>query len=126
MSEEEFEKVRAKYPKFNEPWEDQDVEDLKQMFADTLPISDISEQIGRTPNSVRMKLKSLGLLQSHPAPKSWSEEDDAALIEGYEEGTPFEELATRFERSVNAIVARLIHLRLSLFQGYPMISSSSR
>ena len=114
---EDYEKLRAKYPKFNEPWDDNDVDELKKMYADGQPLQEMAEQLGRTPNSLRLRLKALGLWESPPAPRQWTGEDDAALVEAYEAGTSFEELAERFGRSQRAIVSRLVLLRVKLFTG---------
>ncbi len=114
---EDYEKLRAKYPKFNEPWDDNDVDELKKMYADGQPLQEMAEQLGRTPNSLRLRLKAFGLWESPPAPRQWTGEDDAALVEAYEAGTSFEELAERFGRSQRAIVSRLVLLRVKLFTG---------
>ena len=112
---EDYEKLRAKYPKFNEAWDESDVDELKKMYADGQPLQAMAGQLGRTPNSLRLRLKALGLWTSPPAPKQWTGEDDAALVEAYEAGTSFEELAERFGRSQRAIVSRLVLLRVRLF-----------
>ena len=66
---EDYEKLRTKYPKFNEPWDDNDIEELKKMYADGQPVQAMAEQLGRTPNSLRLRLKALGLWEAPPAPK---------------------------------------------------------
>ena len=112
---EDYEKLRAQYPKFNEPWDENDIEELKKMASDELPVGAMAGQLGRTPNSIRMRLKAMGLWTPRPASKAWSKEDEAALVEGYESGASFEDLAEQFGRSVRAVVARLILLRARLF-----------
>ena len=114
---EDYEKLRTKYPKFNEPWDDNDIEELKKMYADGQPVQAMAEQLGRTPNSLRLRLKALGLWEAPPVPKQWTGEDDAALVESYEAGVSFDELAERFGRSVRAVIARLVLLRVRLFNG---------
>lgn len=66
LSQEDFDALRAKYPKFNESWNKDDLETLKQMAADGVPPETMSEQLGRTPKAIRLKLKSLGLWASKP------------------------------------------------------------
>lgn len=115
LSQEDFDALRAKYPKFNESWNKDDLETLKQMAADGVPPETMSEQLGRTPKAIRLKLKSLGLRASKPAPKPWTAEDDAVLIEMYAAGESFEDMAEHFDRSLKAIVSRLVRLRVQLF-----------
>ena len=115
LSQEDFDALRAKYPKFNESWNKDDLETLKQMAADGVPPETMSEQLGRTPKAIRLKLKSLGLWASKPAPKPWTAEDDAVLIEMYAAGESFEDMAAHFDRSLKAIVSRLVRLRVQLF-----------
>ena len=116
LGPEEFERLKAEYPKFNEPWQTDEVEELKSMAADNLPYREMSEQLGRTANSIKMKLKSLGLYEPRPAPVAWTETDERLLVQMYCEGLPFEEIADHFGRSVNAIVSRLVRLRVNLFE----------
>ena len=113
LSQEEFEKIRAKYAKFNEPWSPDEENELREMAADSQPINTMAEQLQRTPNSVRMKLKALGILK--PRPTVWTEEDDSYLIDAYERDIPLEDIARRLNRSEKALVNRLVHLRIHLF-----------
>ena len=112
---EDYEKLRTKYPKFNEPWDDEEVEELKRMYADGQPVQAMAGQLGRTPNSIRLRLKALGLWTSSPGPKPWTAEDEDALVKSYEAGVDFDALAAQFGRSVRAIVERLVLLRVRLF-----------
>ena len=107
--------MKSRYAKFNEPWMDSDVSELKAMAERGETLESISAQLGRTPNAIRLKLIALGLLEKKPAARAWSPEDDSALVASYEAGEEFEEMAERFGRSVRAVVARLVHLRISLF-----------
>ena len=113
LSQEEFDRIRAKYAKFNEPWDSAEENELREMAADSQPINTMAEQLQRTPNSIRMKLKALGILK--PRPTVWTEEDDASLKVAYETGETFEDLARRFGRSEKAIISRLVFLRAHLF-----------
>jgi hypothetical protein len=78
LSQERFDQIKSKYANFNTPWQETEVEELKAMFADQLPVEEIATQLQRTPNSIKMKLKALGLFPSahEPAP-----EPDLALQE---------------------------------------------
>lgn len=113
LPQEEFDKIRAKYAKFNEPWSQEEEDELREMAADSQPVNTMAEQLQRTPNSVRMKLKALGILK--PRPTVWTEEDDASLKVAYEAGEPIGEIARRLRRSEKAVVTRLVHMRIHLF-----------
>ena len=78
--------------------DENDIEELKKMASDELPVGAMAGQLGRTPNSVRMRLKAMGLWTPRPASKAWNKEDEAALVEGYEAGASFEDLAEQFGR----------------------------
>ena len=115
LTQEKFDEIRTTYSRFNEPWLEEEVEELKAMAADGVSKSDMASQLQRTPNSIMMKLKSLGLYVPKPMPPRWTEEDDKALIAMFKDGETFEDMAARFDRSVNAVISRLIHLRINIF-----------
>ncbi len=115
LSQEEFDRIKGQYAKFNEPWETTEVEELKAMAADQIPIEEIAVQLQRTPNSVKMKLKALGLYFPKPAPNAWTNDEESKLIELYSKDIPFEEIAEELGRSINAVVSRLVRLRIHLF-----------
>ena len=115
LPEEEFAKMRAVYARFNEPWTKDEVEELKEMTAASVPLQDIAAHLQRTPNSLKLKLQSLGLLVKNPAAKPWAPEDDDALVKLYNDGEAFTAMAEHFGRSERAIIARLVKLRADLF-----------
>lgn len=115
LDQEHFDRIKSQFAKFNEPWGDDEIEELKSMAADCIPIKDMSGQLQRTPNSIRLKLKALNLYVPPAAPRLWKPEEDRDLVSSYSEGKPFEEMAERFGRSVDAIVSRLVRLRINLF-----------
>ena len=116
LPQEKFDEIRSTYSRFNEPWLKEEIEELKSMAAENVPEKDMATQLQRTPSSIRMKLKSLGLYvpSSQPAAK-WSEEDNKELIRMYGEGLSFADIADHFGRSINAVVTHLVHLRVNLF-----------
>ena len=61
---EDYEKLRTKYPKFNEPWDDEEVEELKRMYAAGQPVQAMAGQLGRTPNIFASGLRHWG--SGHP------------------------------------------------------------
>lgn len=115
LPDEEFARMRAVYARFNEPWTKDEVEELKEMTAASVPIPDIAAHLQRTPNSLKLKLQSLGMLVKNPAPKPWEAEDDDALVKLYNDGAAFPAIAEHFGRSERAIIARLVKLRADLF-----------
>ena len=119
ISPEQYGDLKGRYAKFNEPWTAEDTEELKQMAADGVSRADMSQQLGRTPNAIKMKLQSLGLYVPKPAARPWSADDDASLVRQYLAGASFSTLATAFNRTENAIISRLIRLRAGLMPVEP-------
>ena len=114
LPQEQFDQLRCKYTRFNEPWLKDEVEELKSMAAENVTLGQMTEQLQRTPNSVRIKLKSLGLYVKPVQPR-WPEEDDKLVVQMYNQGVSFGEMAQHFNRSERAIIARLVYLRVKLF-----------
>ena len=100
MADEDFMKIRSVYARFNEPWTEDEVDELKTMFADGVPMEDLASHLQRTPNSLKIKLQSLGLLEKKPAAKPWRPEDDDALVRLYNDGVGFDDMAGRFGRFI--------------------------
>ncbi len=114
LTPEQYGELKGRYAKFNEPWTEGDVDELRSMAADGLPQKAMSEQLGRSPGAVRMKLQSLGLYVPKPAAKPWTALDEETLVKQYREGASIATLAAAFGRSENAILRRLILLRAGL------------
>ena len=111
LSPEQFGKLKEKYGRFNEAWTEEETGELRQMAADGLSRADMSTQLGRSPNAVRMKLQSLGLYVPKPSARPWTPLDDDALVKAYREGASFATLAAAFGRSEKAVITRLVRLR---------------
>ena len=114
LSPEQYSDLKGRYVKFNEPWTAEEAEELKQMAADGVSRTEMSAQLGRSPNAIKMKLQSLGLYVPKPAARPWTAEDQEALVKQYREGAAIATLAAAFGRSENAIMHRLILLRAGL------------
>ena len=114
LTPEQYADLRGRYAKFNEPWTPDEVDELRRMAADGVSREDMSTQLGRTPNAVRMKLISLGLYVPKPSSRPWTPADEAALVEQYLGGASFASLAAAFGRTEGAILSRLIRLRAGL------------
>ena len=116
LPQEQFDLIRSRYSRFNEPWLKEEVEELTNMAAENVSHEQMAEQLQRTPSSVRMKLKALGLYSPKPMMPRWTEEDDKLVVQMYDQGVTFEDMAQHFNRSPKAIVARLVNLRVKLFE----------
>ena len=114
LSPEQYADLKGRYAKFNEPWSADEAEELRQMAQDGISREEMSAQLGRTPNAIKMKLQSLGLYVPKPAARPWTAEDQDALVKQYREGAAIATLAAAFGRSENAIMHRLILLRAGL------------
>ena len=114
LTPEQYANLKGRYAKFNEPWTSDEAEELRQMAQDGVSREEMSAQLGRTPNAVKMKLQSLGLYVPKPAARPWTPADEDALVRMYREGVPFAELAAAFGRTEGAILRRLILLRASI------------
>ena len=114
LTPEQYADLKGRYAKFNEPWTADEAEELRQMAADGVSREEMSAQLGRTPNAVKMKLQSLGLYVPKPAARLWTPEDEHLLVKLYREGISFAELAAAFGRTEGAILSRLIRLRASV------------
>ena len=111
----EYERLKSLYPKFNEPWQAAEIDELKAMYNDGIPIREISEQLGRTQKSIRLRLTSLGLYEPKPSPKAWTEDDEQLLVRMYNEDCSFKDMSEILGRSEGAIISRLVRLRIKLF-----------
>ena len=119
LTPEQYGDLKGRYAKFNEPWTEDETEELKQMAADGVSREEMSRQLGRTPNAVKMKLQSLGLYIPKPAAKPWTPADEDALVKMYREGASFATLAATFGRSERTVISRLIQLRAVLTPAEP-------
>ena len=121
LTPEQYGELKGRYAKFNEPWAEGEVDELRSMAADGLPQKVMSEQLGRSPGAIKMKLQSLGLYVPKPAAKPWTSLDEETLVKQYREGASIAALAAAFNRTENAILRRLILLRAGLLpEGVPV------
>ena len=125
LTPEQYSDLKGRYAKFNEPWTADETEELKQMAADGITREEMSAQLGRTPNAIKMKLQSLGLYVPKPAARPWTPEDEETLVKMYREGVSFAELAAAFGRTEGAILSRLIRLRAGLRPEAPVAEAPS-
>ena len=114
LTPEQYSDLKGRYAKFNEPWTEEEAEELRQMAADGVARAEMAAQLGRSPNAIKLKLQSLGLYIPKPAAKPWMPEDERLLVKLYREGISFAELASVFGRTEGAILSRLIRLRAAV------------
>lgn len=117
MTPEDYARFREKYPKFNEPWTPDEESVLTELARSGQSQEEMAARLLRSPRAVRYKLQSMGLYTPKPAPQPWLPEDDEALIRMYSDGKAFDEMAAHFGRSPQAVVSRLVRLRVRLFPG---------
>jgi ATP-dependent DNA helicase PIF1 len=58
-----YEKIREKHPNAFKTWSEQQDEELKEFFANGVPLEEIAETLGRKPGAVAMRLTKLGLME---------------------------------------------------------------
>ena len=114
LTSEQYGELKGRYAKFNEPWTAEETEELKQMATDGVSRADMSQQLGRSPNAIKMKLQSLGLYVPKPAARPWTPEDEDTLVKMYREGVSFAALAAALGRTEGAVISRLIRLRAAV------------
>ena len=114
LTPEQYGELRGRYAKFNDPWTEEETEELRQMAEGGVTRADMSQQLGRSPNAIKMKLQSLGLYVPKPAARPWTPVDEDALVKMYREGVSFAALAAAFGRTEGAIMSRLIRLRAAV------------
>ncbi len=117
LPQEQFDEIKKKYPKFNEPWTEEDEDVLFDLTEQKATQKQMSETLGRTPRSIKMKLMELGLYEKKASARSWTENEERKLVDLYNDGVDFENIALELGRSVNAVVSRLVRLRINLFSG---------
>lgn len=116
LPKERFDEIRQKYPKFNEPWSNEEVNTLVEMCAHNTSKKEMSIVLGRSPKSVKLKLLEMGLLKKSKAGKQWTKKEDQLLMQGYSEGMSFLDMAETFQISVEEIITRLVNLRMNIFE----------
>ena len=116
LAPEEYARLKEKYPKFNEPWAEDEDEELRRMAGDGIPLLQMAEQLQRSQNSVRLRLQKLGLWTPRPAARPWSPAEEEMLVQLYMAGSPFDEISATTGRTVNAVISRLVKLHLARFE----------
>lgn len=114
LSDEQMQALRQKYPHFNQPWTEEETASFKDLYNQGLTQAQLSERFGRSPGAIREKAKALNLMRPTPG-RPWTATDDGLLVQLYGEEIPFGVMATRLDRSVYAVVHRLVTLRIDLF-----------
>ena len=96
------------------PWYPEDDDQLRKMFDQKLPIADISAHFKRTHGAIRSRMVKLGLIdhkwQYVEGERPWTQHDTELLQTLYADGVSLPLIAARFDRSENAIRARLFYM----------------
>ena len=85
---EEVATLKAKYPRFNEPWNEDEDDSLKKSFNRAVPVKTIATEMGRSENAVRMRLMQTGIVYPNLSRKDepWTDDDISRLREQYGAG----------------------------------------
>jgi hypothetical protein len=57
-----IEEIRRTYPNAYQPWTDEDDQRLSSLYADRVPIKELSTTFGRQPSAINSRLRHLGLV----------------------------------------------------------------
>ena len=114
LTPEQYSDLKGRYAKFNEPWTEEEAEELRQMAADGVARAEMAAQLGRSPNAIKLKLQSLGLYVAKPAARPWTPADEAELVRRDRDGAAVATLAAAVGRTERAILSRLIRLRAAV------------
>lgn len=79
-------------------------------FAAGYTIASIAASVGRHPDTVRNRVKALGL-GHHSRSEPYTPEDDAKMLEAYADGVSLDEIAFRMGRTRKSIASRLCRIR---------------
>lgn len=113
LPEEKFQEIKQKYPKFNEPWTEDEVANLIDISLRHKKTREIAQELGRSPKSVRLKMMELGLYKKRT--REWTKKDDEQLLSYYQEGRSFIDMCNKFDTTIESVVRRLVFLRLDIF-----------
>ena len=106
LTQEIFDEVKKKYPRFNEPWTDEEIESLTEMVLQKYTQRRMAEKLGRSVKSVKLKLLEKGLYVR----KRKTSEDDWFLEHMYEEHISIQGIAFYSCLPENEVLIRLLRL----------------
>ena len=113
LPQEKYDEIRQKYPKFNEPWTEEEISSIIDYSLQHKKTKEMSELLGRSPKSVRLKMMELGLYKKRT--REWTPEEDLKLIELYKLPCGLVTLSNTFDTTIDAVIRRLILLRMDIF-----------
>ena len=94
-------------------WTRQEDNRLIEAWHEGMRITEIAQELKRTPNAIRSRLKKNGLLETAPDIAPWTEEDTRQLFRMVDRKCTLKEMAEHFGRTEKAMEARLFYLGLS-------------
>jgi len=113
LPEDKFQEIKQKYPRFNEPWTEDEVSNLIDISFQYKKTKEIAEALGRSPKSVRLKMMELGLYKKHT--RAWTKEEDELLVFCYRDGLSLIDMCNKFGTSIESVIRRLVLLRMDIF-----------
>lgn len=112
LPEDKFQEIKQKYPKFNEPWTEEEISNLIDISLRHKKTREIAEELGRSPKSVRLKMMELGLYQKRT--REWTKEEDELLRFYYRDGASLIDICRKFDTTIESVVRRLVFLRMDI------------
>jgi transposase-like protein len=98
------------------PWTEQDLDILRQRYAEKVPQREIAAELGRQVGGIAAKASKLGLLQRH----RWTEEERARLVRGFENGEPLADVCRDIHRPYSNVYQEARRLGLKFAQAQPV------
>lgn len=90
-------------------WTEEEVEQLKSMVADSKSNKYMAEQLGKSSDSIRLKLKSMGM-KADSQVKKWTDENVKQLLELADSGLTNNEIGIKINRNKRDVGAKLSRL----------------
>ena len=114
LTAEEIARIQQKYPRFLSKWTEAEEKDAREQYFDDVPIDEIALDLGRTPKSVKLKLKELGILLPQNPGRKWTKEEDTFLENLLGDDITLTEICETMGRSRSSVMTRLLKMRDSL------------
>ena len=95
--------------KSHEPWTAEELQTLKDMYANGVDPIDIAIRLNRKYNGVLTRIRNLHLSPTG-SPKGWSYLEDQMLVTILKQGKPYRIIADEIGRTVTACVGRMARI----------------
>lgn len=114
LTAEQIARVQQKYPRFLSKWTEDEETQVKDKFSADVSVEEIADSMGRTPKSVKLKLKELGILLPQNPGRKWTKEEDTFLENLLGDDITLTEICETMGRSRSSVMTRLLKMRDSL------------